>query len=101
MSEQESPPELVREIQKLNTTLRKANSFWRIFLVGIVRGLGAAIGATLIAALALTVLWRFVRTVGLEDVVRKAGIAVPSVPEGAQGGYDFEIPPLGTQPRSE
>lgn len=101
MPEQESSPDLVREIQKMTAILRKANSFWRGFLLGMVRGLGAAIGATLIAALALAVLWRFVRTVGLEDVARKAGIELPSIPKGAPGSYDFEIPPLGTQPRSE
>lgn len=58
------PPQdqLSKEMAQLTRAVRHSNSFWRAVLVGIGRGLGVAIGATLVAAIVITLLWRVART---------------------------------------
>lgn len=48
--------ELVEEIDELNQEMHKQNSGVRIFWTGILRGLGTAIGATLLFGVIITVL---------------------------------------------
>lgn len=60
-------PELSKEITELTKAVRRSNSFIRVFFLGIVRGLGVAIGATIVAAIAVTLLWRAARTLKLDQ----------------------------------
>ena len=48
--------ELIDSINKLNSSLEKRNSFFRNFLLGILTGLGSAIGAILIGGILITLI---------------------------------------------
>ena len=54
--------ELVHEMEELKEEVHKQNSFTRGFWVGILRGIGYAVGATLLFGLLITVLTYIVRT---------------------------------------
>lgn len=68
---------LTQEIEQLTRTLQKSNSFWRAFLLGIVRGLGVAIGATIIAALAIAILVKVFKGLNLDQALGSFGAGGP------------------------
>ena len=52
------------ELKRINDLLGKRVSYKRMFLLGIVHGIGSAIGATIIAGIALALLFRFINQFG-------------------------------------
>lgn len=46
--------ELNQNILDLSRTIKQINSFWFVFLRGIVNGVGTFIGATIVAAIVIT-----------------------------------------------
>ena len=48
--------ELQESIESLEDQIEESNSFWQVFLRGIVTGLGLTIGTTILFALSVTVL---------------------------------------------
>ena len=71
---------MAQQMEKLTREMERRNSFWRALGLGIVRGIGMVIGATVLAAAALAILWRIVQGIGLEDLAGKFGLEIPSVP---------------------
>jgi hypothetical protein len=63
---------LSQEIQGLTNEMHKRNSFWREFASGIVRGIGYAIGATIIFGIIVTILTYVVRTSDMQWVKQLA-----------------------------
>lgn len=57
---------LNRQLKLLNRNLEKLNSPVRRFMLGVIAGIGSAIGATIFAGLILLLLSQFVRS--LEDI---------------------------------
>ncbi|MAQ77387.1 hypothetical protein CL684_02585 [Candidatus Campbellbacteria bacterium] len=62
VSDADIQDELVHEIEELKEEVHKQNSFMRGFWGGIIRGVGYAIGATLLFGLLITILAYIVRT---------------------------------------
>lgn len=60
----------VELLSELNQRLEKQNSKWENFKLGLIRGAATAIGATLIAAIALTLLMRVINTVDDVPIIR-------------------------------
>lgn len=86
MSDEETKkPQLPEQLSRLSEAVEKSNSFLRSFFMGIVRGIGMALGATIIAAVALTVLWRVVHTLNLEELVQGFGVEIPNQESIIQG----------------
>ncbi|MBI4136864.1 hypothetical protein HY469_02265 [Candidatus Roizmanbacteria bacterium] len=52
------------ELKHTNTLLAKRLSYKRMFLLGIVQGIGSAIGATIIAGIAIAIFFRFIHQFG-------------------------------------
>lgn len=69
---------LDKNLQALNQTLQRTNSFKYSFLRGLVIGTGTAIGATVIAAIVIAILarslQRFEGVPGLDRVLNASGI---------------------------
>lgn len=61
---------LPSEIQKLTKQMQRANSFWMVFLRGLVSGAAAAIGATVFAGVVLLILWRLIQAVDTVPVLK-------------------------------
>lgn len=61
-----SQPDLSKEIAELTKAVRRSNSFVRGFFLGMVRGLGATIGALLVTAVLVGLAWRAARTMNLD-----------------------------------
>ena len=57
---------LSQDLERLARAVEKSNSFWHSLFVGIGRGLGILIGATLVGAVVVTLIWRAMRTVHLD-----------------------------------
>ncbi|MBI4135142.1 hypothetical protein HY477_00175 [Candidatus Uhrbacteria bacterium] len=79
-SNNDSPKEeatLNEQMLRLTRAIEKANSFWRAFLLGVVRGLGVAIGATIIAAAVVALLVRGLKTLHLDQLFGSAGTQLP------------------------
>lgn len=70
---------LTQEIEQLTQTLKKSNSFWRAFLLGIVRGLGVAIGATIVAAITIAVLAKVFKGLNLDQALGSFGGPLPNL----------------------
>lgn len=80
MAEGSPQEQLAVQMAKLTREMERRNSFWRAFALGIMRGIGMVIGATIIAAIALTFFWKFVQGIGIESVLQSLGIKVPEIP---------------------
>ncbi len=63
---------LVDEIIKLNRTLRRANSWWRAFLRGILTSIGTVVGVVIITGVIGAVLFHAAQGVNWNDVVQSA-----------------------------
>jgi hypothetical protein len=74
MSKDKIPIEkkLSQEIKELTDEMHKRNSFWRGFSVGIVKGIGYAVGATIIFGIIITILSYVVRTSDIQWVKQLA-----------------------------
>ncbi len=57
---------LSQDIERLARAVEKSNSFWHSLWIGIGRGLGIIIGATLVGVIVVTFIWRAIRTVHLD-----------------------------------
>lgn len=55
-----------KDLERLARAVEKSNSFWHSLWIGIGRGLGVIIGATLIGTVLVTLAWRAMRTVNVE-----------------------------------
>lgn len=80
MAEGSPQEQLAEQMAKLTRVMERRNSFWRALFLGIVRGVGMVVGATIIAAIALTMFWKFVQGIGIESVLQSLGIEVPEIP---------------------
>ncbi|KKQ26457.1 MAG: hypothetical protein US62_C0020G0017 [Candidatus Woesebacteria bacterium GW2011_GWA1_37_8] len=72
--------EINKNIQILNQTLSKQNSFKRAFLLSLLQGIGTAIGATLVAGGVIALFYRFVLSVDSIPLIQK--LVPPSYIEG-------------------
>jgi len=52
-------------LEALNKSLEKSNSFWHVLLLGIIKGVGTAIGATIIFAIVIFILSKTIKTIEL------------------------------------
>ncbi len=76
----DSPKEeakLNEQMLRLTRAIEKSNSLRRAVLVGIVRGFGFAIGATLIAAAVVALLVRGLKTLHLDQLFGSVGTQLP------------------------
>lgn len=62
MAKKTALEKLDKDIIKLDKNIQNSNSIWRNFLRGLVSGTGTAIGATIVAAILITILVQFVKT---------------------------------------
>lgn len=62
--------ELAVNIKELDKDIVKANSFYRVFLRGILWGVGTALGATIVAAIVITILSRILNSMNYIPVLR-------------------------------
>jgi len=53
---------LIHELEELTHTIEKQNSKWSNFMGGVIKGIGYAVGATLLFGLLITILSYIVRT---------------------------------------
>ncbi len=53
------------EISRLNTLLEKRVSFKRMFLLGVVHGLGTALGATIVAGIFIALMIKVIQTANI------------------------------------
>ena len=53
---EEGRGEIIRELRAINGQLAKQNSFWRLFVVGIIYGLGFFFGSAIIATIAFGII---------------------------------------------
>jgi hypothetical protein len=60
---------LAESIQDLSSTFKLSISFSRRFLLGVVFGLGSALGATVIAAIVLIILSRALQVTGIDSAL--------------------------------
>lgn len=68
---------LSAQLARLSEAVEKSNSFWRSFWVSVVRGVGVVVGATIISVIVMAVVWKVLKTAGLEDVLQQFGVEVP------------------------
>jgi hypothetical protein len=65
-------------LEELNDKLEKQTSFWGNIKIGLVRGAATAIGATVIAAIALSILANVVDTVDdvplIRDIIQESNV---------------------------
>jgi hypothetical protein len=61
--------ELAKSVQELSKVFKLYISFKRRFFLGIVFGLGSALGATVIAAIVLIILSRLIQATGIDAIV--------------------------------
>ena len=64
MKLQEQRDTIITELETLNELMKRQMSFPRVFLVGIIQGLGFFIGSAIIATIALGVLGPWVGKIG-------------------------------------
>jgi hypothetical protein len=76
--------ELNSNLDKLSSRLAKIYSYKQVFLRGIVNGVGTIIGATVVAALLLTLVLRFADIFGLRPFLERI-IPEETVPETIGG----------------
>jgi hypothetical protein len=62
--------DLERNIARLADAVEKQNAMPRRFLLGIVSGIGTAIGATAIAGIVLVWLVKFLQSLGLDQFIQ-------------------------------
>jgi hypothetical protein len=69
---------LDKDIIKLDKNIQNSNSFWKVFLRGLVSGTGTAIGASIVAAIIIGIFVQFVRTAeglpGLKNFFNTIGL---------------------------
>lgn len=68
------PDKLIEEMKRLRKSVDASVAFRRTFLLGMVGGVGTAIGATVIASVVLVLGFRFLKAVGVEPLLRSLGI---------------------------
>jgi len=56
---------LNQNIQQLNQRIERQNSFWRIFLLSILRGVGNFLGFTIVASILIYIASIMLRTINL------------------------------------
>lgn len=61
--------EFEKNIARLADAVEKQNAMPRRFLLGIVQGVGASLGATVIAAIVIYWLVQILQSIGLEDLL--------------------------------
>ncbi len=62
-------PDLAQELHKLDATLRALNSPHRRFTLGMIHGVGTAIGATVIAAALIYAIISTLHALGLDGIL--------------------------------
>ena len=67
---------LQKELRKLDRTLPALNSPQRRFVLGIVHGVGTAVGATIITAVLIYGIISTLHALGLDDVMNAVGLKV-------------------------
>lgn len=62
---------LTKQLERLNKNLERQNSNKHSFTRGVITGLGTAIGATIIAGIAITFIVRIMNSIGLTELITK------------------------------
>lgn len=65
---------LIREIKQLHKVLSRLNSPWRRLLLGVVSGLGSAIGAIVVAAFLFLWFSQLIEGTALEKALDRVGV---------------------------
>lgn len=60
--EKKETQKLNKNIEELSARIEKSNSFWLVLLRGIAMGVGTVIGASIVAALLITILSKTIKT---------------------------------------
>lgn len=77
-TKKESPKTLEQELKRLNERLDRANSPKWEFIRGLAKGIGVAIGATIVAGILISILARTIHTVEdiplIGDIIQKTQV---------------------------
>lgn len=65
---------LVEEMRRLRKSVDSSVNLRRTFMMGLVSGVGTAIGATVIASVVLVLGFRFLKAAGVEPLLQSLGI---------------------------
>lgn len=66
--------DLATETARLSRRIKRSNSLFRAFMKGIFSGVGTAMGATLVAAGVLYLVWGFMQKTGLDKYMNPGAI---------------------------
>jgi hypothetical protein len=64
------PDDLIINLKELDKDLIKANSFYRVFIRGIFWGVGTALGATIVAAIVISLLSKIINSASDAPVLK-------------------------------
>lgn len=56
-------------LAQIDNSLDKQNSIWRVFILGLFRGLGTALGATVLLAIATSIAIQFSDSISVESLM--------------------------------
>jgi hypothetical protein len=56
-------------LSQIENSLNKQNSIWRVFILGLFRGLGTAIGATILLAIITSLALQFSDTLDVDTIL--------------------------------
>ena len=71
--------QLIDELDRLHRTIENVNKFHKRFALGIVSGLGSALGATVIFALLVFLFFQFFKGTSVERFIEETGIEAPFI----------------------
>lgn len=70
-----------KELKKLREILTRRGRLGRVFIHGLVQGIGTALGATIIAALAIAIFLQFLQATGIDRYL----------PQGVVKSWQIEV----------
>ncbi|MGD9129213.1 MAG: DUF5665 domain-containing protein [Candidatus Woesebacteria bacterium] len=80
--------EVHRSIERLDKNIKRQNSFKRNFLLSIVRGVGYFIGATIVAGLAIAIMFKFLMSLDRLPFINQA-IDVELIEETLEPNFEI------------
>lgn len=81
MVEKPEMDKTTQEIRKLRETMIKKDRLGRVFVRGLINGIGTAVGATIIAAIAIAIFVQILTTTGIDRYL----------PQGVVKSWQIEI----------
>jgi hypothetical protein len=68
--------ELRKALGRLSANLERANSLKHVFWRGVISGIGTVIGATIVAAIGLTLAFKILQAVGIDQLLPESFVQV-------------------------